>query len=176
MPRTSILDQLHTNVLNLACLQLNETDQTKVMKQWAAFGSGCSIVLSKVIKDLKFNMAFEHGYGEDVDFGMQLRNIGEDIIYTPDLKLLHLKAPIGGFRNQPAIETTNNKVQPKPSPSIMLFRKLHHTKAQLLGYKTILCLKYYRLQHIKNPITYLRRFKQSWLLSESLAQSLDRKE
>ncbi|APY07539.1 hypothetical protein BWZ20_04165 [Winogradskyella sp. J14-2] len=167
------LQQLGTNVLNFACLQLNEIDQTKVIIQWAAFGSGCSIVNAGVLKTLRFNMAFEHGYGEDVDFGMQLRRIGEDIIYISQLKLLHLKAPLGGFRASNLKENIKNTaLPPKPSPSIMLFRKLHHTKTQLLGYKTILCLKYYKHQHIKNPIAYLKRFRKRWQVSESMAQAL----
>lgn len=167
------LAQLDMNVLNLACLQLNEVDRTKVIKQWAAFGSGCSIVLASVLKNIRFNMAFEHGYGEDVDFGMQLRHIGEDIIYVPQLKLLHLKAPMGGFRDSNLKTNTENiEIVPKPSPSVMLFRKLHHTKTQLLGYKTILCLKYYKLQHVKNPMIYLKRFSKSWRVSESMAKVL----
>jgi GT2 family glycosyltransferase len=40
-------------------------------------------------------MALEFGYGEDTDFGMQLRNKGFDVIYFPDLKITHLKAPMG---------------------------------------------------------------------------------
>lgn len=166
--------QLDINAINLACLQVNETDTVKNIKQWAAFGSASSMVLSRCVKNLRFNMALEHGYGEDVDFGMQLRNIGEDVIYAPNLKLLHLKAPIGGFRSdiKSLNETTNNQLLPKPSPTIMLFRMLHTTKAQLSGYKTTLAIKYYKAQNVKNPFAYIKQFKKRWRISEDSAINL----
>lgn len=165
---------LDTNVINLACLQLNEIDQTKNIRQWTAFGSGCSIMLSEVLKNIKFNMALEHGYGEDVDFGMQLRSNGEDIIYVPELKMLHLKAPMGGFRSEIKTNTQEEELLPKPSPSIMLYRKLHTTKTQLNGYKTTLCLKYYKLQNKRNPFSYLKEFKKRWQISETFAENLNK--
>jgi glycosyltransferase involved in cell wall biosynthesis len=168
-----LFEKLDINIINLACLQKNEVDQTKVMKQWTAFGSGCSIILSRVIQNMKFNLAFEHGYGEDIDFGMQLRTKGHDIIYAPNLKLLHLKAPIGGFRSDLTGVNKNAETEAKPSPTVMLFRKLHSTKAQLKGYKIILCLKYYKVQHIRNPITYLKRFEQRWKMSENCADNIN---
>lgn len=165
--------QLDTNAINLACLQANEIDTVNNIKQWAAFGSASSMVSSSCVKNLRFNMALEHGYGEDVDFGMQLRNIGKDIIYAPDLKLLHLKAPIGGFRSDiNSVNETKNQLLPKPSPTIMLFRMLHTTKAQLAGYKTTLAIKYYKAQNVKNPITYIKQFKKRWRISEALAKDL----
>lgn len=168
-----MLRNLDTNVINLACLQLNEVDQTKNIKQWAAFGSGCSMVSASVVKDLRFNMAFEHGYGEDVDFGMQLRYNGEDIIYVPQLKLLHLKAPIGGFRDTNLESDTENiELLPKPSPTVMLFRMKHTTVEQLYGYRTILCIKYYRSQSKKNPITYIMHFNKKWKASKAYAINL----
>ena len=33
-----------------------------------------------------FHVVFEFGFGEDNDFGMQLRNGGYDIVYYPEFK------------------------------------------------------------------------------------------
>ena len=169
-----LFDLVDTNIVNLACLQVNEIDPVKNIRQWAAFGSASSMVASHSIKDIRFNMALEHGYGEDVDFGMQLRNRGEDVIYAPELKLLHLKAPMGGFRTdfKTTTKTTENQLSPKPSPTIMLFRILHTTKKQLAGYKTTLGLKFYKVQSVKNPISYIKHFRKRWKLSEAAAYNL----
>ena len=105
-----------------------------------------------LLDKVKFNMALEFGYGEDGDFGMQLRNNGCDILYLPEPEIVHLKAPVGGFRTKPQLQWQNEKIQPKPSPTIMLYQVLHNTREQVLGYKTILFLKYYAQQKIKNPI------------------------
>jgi GT2 family glycosyltransferase len=50
--------------------------------------------------------------GEDTDFGLQLRNCGANIIYFPEIQILHLKAPIGGFRIKPVWRWQNSSVQP----------------------------------------------------------------
>lgn len=170
----SLMKGLEINVLNLSCLQENEVDSNKHMRQWSAFGSGCSILNADVFNSLKFNLAYEHGYGEDVDFGMQLRITGKDIIYAPQFRLLHLKAPMGGFRSIKPLRSVKiaEDLTPKPAPTVMLFRKLHHTKCQLLGYKTVLCLKFYKLQSIKNPISYVKLFKKRWNISELCAKEL----
>ena len=68
-------------------------------------------------------MGFEFGFGEDADFGMQLRNQGYDVLYLPEPEILHLKAPIGGFRTKPVLQWQNESIQPKPSPTVMLY---HH--------------------------------------------------
>jgi hypothetical protein len=57
----------------------------------------------------------------DNDFGMQLRNQGVDVLYLPEPKILHLKAPVGGFRTKPKLAWENDEIQPKPSPTVMLF-------------------------------------------------------
>ena len=93
---------------------------------------------------------------------MQLRNKGIDVVYLTEPAILHLKAPMGGFRTKPKLYWEEEVIQPKPSPTIMLFQLLHKTKEQQLGYKTILFLKYYKKQSIKNPFTYYKVFKKQW--------------
>ncbi|OIQ22710.1 glycosyltransferase family 2 protein [Lacinutrix sp. MedPE-SW] len=161
------------DAITLSCLRENEIEKQKTSIQWNSFGSGCSIVKSNVIRNLKFNMAFEHGFGEDTDFGMQLRNNGVDIIYLPSVQLKHLKAPVGGFRKKHIHEWEKQDIIPKPSPTIMLFLLKYKTKQQLKSYKLTLFLKYYKKQTIKNPITYFKNYKKRWALSKVWAEQLN---
>jgi len=163
---------LNTKALNLAYLQKGETEKMQAFKQWESFGSGCSILHRDVIEKCSFDMALEHGYGEDVDYGMQIRNAGYDVIYAPKIQLLHLKAPVGGFRKPHIFPWKADVVQPKPSPQIMYHRKKNYTHKQLLGYKMIHFFKWYKNSGVKNPITYLKQFKKAWDLSERYAKEL----
>lgn len=162
------------NAATLSCLNKNEKEKHTQIFQWSSFGSGCSIVASNYLKTLRFNMALEFGYGEDADFGMQLRNLGADVIYLPQLKVVHLRAPIGGFRTRFVHPWENDEVLPKPSPTVMLNRKSNTTKQQVLGYKTRLCLQYYKVQNIINPFRYLKQFKKQWMQSEHWCKVIEK--
>ncbi len=142
--------------------------------QWPTFGAGNSFVRKDLLNEVRFNPAFEFGYGEDGDFGMQFRNLGHDVLYLPEPEILHLKAPVGGFRTQPVLRWHNDSIQPKPSPTIMLYQILHNTKAQTNSYKTILFFKYYKFQKIKNPIHYYNHFLKQWERSVFWANELKR--
>lgn len=146
-----------------------------IQMQWTSFGSGCSIVKSEFLEKVKYNSGFEFGYGEDSDFGMQLRNQGIDVIYFPTPEIEHLKAPIGGFRTKPVLAWANDNIQPKPSPTVMLYNQLHLTKEQINSYKTILFFKFYKIQTIKNPIRYYNNFKKQWMQSLYWANKLKSK-
>lgn len=164
------------NAFTMRCYQKGDKSDFSSIKQWPTFGSGCSIVFAETIKDCKFRMGYEFGFGEDADFGMQLRNKGVDVLYLPEPEILHLKAPMGGFRTKPFLAWQNDPVQPKPSPTVMLYHVLHSTKEQLLGYKTILLIKYYQHQKIKNPIQYYRTFQKQWKQSMYWANNLNKSE
>ncbi|MBN4070657.1 glycosyltransferase [Olleya sp. AH-315-F22] len=156
----------------LSCLRKGEKETINHIMQWHTFGSGCSIVYSNVVKNIAFDTAYEHGFGEDGDFGMQIRNLGEDIAYLPKCKLLHLKAPIGGFRTKVVQSWEKEKIQPKPSPTIMLFYLKYQSKFQRNGYKTILFYKYFKLQTNKNIVAYFYQMKKRWNSSISWANKL----
>lgn len=156
----------------IGCLQANEKMVFNTVFQWKTFGSGCSIVKREALKSLQFNLSFEFGYGEDADFGMQLRNNGYDVLYLPNPQILHLKAPIGGFRTKPKLAWGNEKIQPKPSPTVMLYRILHHSPQQLDGYKTVSFFKFYKHQPIRNPFRYYKNFKAKWAISTHWANKL----
>jgi glycosyltransferase involved in cell wall biosynthesis len=148
--------------VSFRCFQKGESKVKKVVFQWSSFGSGCSIVYTDSLKHSQYNKGYEFGFGEDGDFGMQLRNQGVDILYLPNPEILHLKAPIGGFRTKPVLQWQNDRIQPKPSPTIMLYQISHNTTEQIRGYKTILFFKFYKLQQINNPIKYYNHFQKQW--------------
>jgi glycosyltransferase involved in cell wall biosynthesis len=168
------INKLGASSINMNCKQKGEKTVFKKVKQWGSFGSGTSIVKSSFAKQCAYSPIYEHGYGEDADFGMQLRNVGCDIIYHPDVKILHLKAPMGGFRESPVLEWEQEQPLPKPSPTLMAFAYNYYYLQQIRGFKTSLFLKYYNTQAIKNPVSYIRIMKKRWIKSEYWALKLMR--
>lgn len=164
------LNRLGSDCLNINCKQEGEKRVFHKIKQWGSFGSGTSIVNRSFCKKIDFDDIFEYGFGEDQDYGMQLRNIGCDIIYHPNLEILHLKASRGGFRD--VVNTPWEKDKPKPSPTLMIFAKKYYSLPQLRGYKTELFLRYYSKQEIKNPVNYFKMMKRRWKISEEWAEKL----
>ena len=162
--------------VTLNCLQKGQKQTENQVVQWNAFGSGCSFVFANSLKNCTFKMGYEFGFGEDTDFGMQIRNQGYDILYLPEPKILHLKAPVGGFRTKPILQWHDEKIQPKPSPTVMLYKIQHNTQNQILGYKTTLFFKYYRVQSIINPLKYNSLFQKQWKQSVFWANKLRNKE
>jgi len=169
------LNLYQTNAISISCLQKNEIENHHSVFQSTTFGSGTSIVSSKSLKNIKFNMAYEFGYGEDSDFGMQLRNTGADILYVPFVSMLHLKASIGGFRAKIVKEWDTEMIQPKPSPTVMVYKLKYATNEQLQSYKLRLFIKFFNLQNNKNPFSYYRKMKKSWNASVFWARHLIKK-
>ena len=158
--------------VTLSCLQKNDIKNNRQCKQWSTFGSGCSVVKYKCLKELTFDMKYEFSFGEDADFGMQLRNKGVDVIYLPEPEILHLKAPIGGFRTPYKHIWALQGDKPKPSPTITFYKLKYQTLQQLCGYKLVLFFKFYIVQSIKNPIKYYKTFKKQWQQSIYWANQL----
>lgn len=154
------------------CLKMNEKKVYTNVHQWNVFGSGCSIIKKEEAKNIFFDEAFEFGYGEDMDFGMQLRNHGIDVLFFPEPSILHLNAPFGGFRTKFIQQWQNDAIQPKPSPTVMLYKLKSLSSKQLLGYKTVLFFKFYKVQNIKNPIRYYQNFQKQWERSQYWANEL----
>lgn len=167
------LKQYGNSSITTSYLQPGELKKFKIPKQWGTFGSGNSIVHRSFIKRVRFEEIFEYGYGEDVDFGMQLRNIGCDIFYEPSLEIQHLKAPIGGFREEVITPWAGVQPKPKPSPTMMALINKYFTKEQILGYRLELMLRYYSKQTIKNPFKYFKTMKERWQLSESFLEIIN---
>lgn len=161
--------------VSINCSNEREKQTYRNVFQWGSFGSGCSVVFSENLKNCQFNLGFEFGYGEDSDFGMQLRNNGIDILYLPEPKMSHLRAPIGGFRTKPDLLWKQDTIQPKPAPTVMLHKILNGTDEQVLSYKTSLFFKYFKHQKIKNPINYLINYRKQWGQSMFWANELKNK-
>ncbi|MBZ9729760.1 glycosyltransferase [Salegentibacter sp. JZCK2] len=166
------LKKLGADCLNINCKQEGEKTVFPKTKQWGSFGSGTSIVNANYCKHLSFDEVFEYGFGEDQDYGMQLRNNGCDIIYHPHIDILHLKAPRGGFRDLSLPPWEKDK--PKPSPTLLVYAKKYYTAEQLKSYKNELFLRYYSRQQIRNPIKYLKTMRKRWRRSEEWADRLMR--
>ena len=147
-----------------------------VVSQWHTFGGGSSFVASERLKGCSFPLAYEFGFGEDFDFGVQLRSKGCDVLYFPRPLILHLKAPIGGFRTKQVFKWQNAPIQPKPSPTVMLYFIKNYSKQQLNGYKTTLFFKYFKVQKIRNPFLYYKNFKKQWEQSLYWANELNKVE
>ena len=166
------IDKYGIKSISTVYLQPNEKQTYNITGQTTIFGSGNSILRSDLLNKVKFDMAYEFGYGEDRDYGMQIRNIGEDVLFESNISITHLKAPIGGFRTKMVQKWDNEKIQPKPSPTVSLFNLKYVTKQQLLAYKTSLFINYYQSQSIKNPIKYFKLFKLQWNSSLYWAKQL----
>jgi hypothetical protein len=117
-------------------------------------------------------MTLEFGYGEDTDFGMQLRNKGFDIIYFPEIRILHLKAPMGGFRIKVKQLWDDEKIQPKPSPTIMYVFLKHYTQQQLLCYKLVSFFKLLKKEPVANYLVFFNQYEKKWNLSHYWANKL----
>ena len=149
-------------------IQADETLREKfnVIHQTGIFGSGNCVLKTNTIKNIRFNMALEFGYGEDFDFGVQLRNDGTDVVFCPNIEIKHLKAPMGGFRTAYKHPWLHEAIQPKPSPTIMYNYKTHHTKNQVYSYKILLFLKLLKNESWYNLFPFVKAFNKRWKASE----------
>ncbi|MFV8322599.1 glycosyltransferase family 2 protein [Flavobacterium sp. LS2R12] len=166
------IEQFGTNIITTSCLQQNEPQRYSITNQSGIFGSGNSFVKASCLATVSFDMALEFGYGEDIDFGMQLRNNGLDVIYFPEIRILHLKAPMGGFRIKVKQLWDDEKMQPKPSPTIMYVFLKHYTEQQLLCYKLVSFFKIIKKEPFKNYFVSFKIFQKKWGLSQYWANKL----
>lgn len=168
----SRIESLGVKSINLTCLQVDEVQKYLKIAQTPIFGSGTSIVKSELLEDIKFNLSYEHGYGEDSDFGMQIRNQGADVVSVPDIVITHLKAPVGGYRIKVEHPWSDEDILPKPAPTIMLLNLKYFTKSQVQAYKLLLFVKFYKHQKIKNPFRYIPLMNKKWDISLLWAKKL----
>lgn len=159
-------------VFSLSCLLRNEKKHFNTRFQWVSFGSGASFANINAIKNLKFDSKYEFGFGEDADFGMQIRNNGSDVIYFPTPEIIHLKAPIGGFRTKVVRKWDNDLVEPKPSPTVMVYKLTYDSEEQLLAYKFMYFFRSYTFKDVFNPIKKYKTLLSKWNRSEYWAQKL----
>ncbi|MFK7050327.1 Glycosyl transferase family 2 [Flavobacterium columnare] len=151
------INQLDVGAAVFNCFQKDEVHFYTKIAQTTIFGSGCSIFNREKYKHAYFDEKLEFGFGEDIEYGMQLRNGGCNVVYLPEPTILHLKAPIGGFRTKFQYPWANDKIKPKPSPTIMYVKKKYLSKKQILGYRTVLFLKTHSFNLLK-----INDFKKGW--------------
>lgn len=158
-----------------SCLSKSQINRFMNIHQTGIFGSGCNIIRRNCLLGVNFDKYLEFGYGEDTDFGLQLRNLGVDIIYFPEPNILHLRAPIGGFRIIPTFPWSFETIHPKPSPTIMYVMQKFGTEEQLLGYKLVLFLKVLKKESVRNYLVFYKTFQNKWNISEYWANKLKEK-
>lgn len=159
-------------VFSLSCLLRTEKKHFTTCFQWVSFGSGASFANTVAIKNLKFDSKYEFGFGEDADFGMQIRNNGNDIIYFPTPEIIHLKAPMGGFRTKVTRKWDNDLIEPKPSPTVMVYKLTHDSEEQLFAYKFMYFFRNYTFKDLIHPINKYKTLLSKWNRSVYWAQKL----
>lgn len=172
----SKLEQTGNKVGTTVYLQPHEEQTYTKTAQTPIFGGGNSILKTNLLANIEFSKLYEYNYGEDIDFGMQLRYLGEDIIFYSDIHITHLKAPMGGYRIQVKQIWDDDGLMPKPSPTIMLLKLMFFTKQQQLAYKLLLLIQYAKNERIVNPFKFLKQFKSQWNRSVYWSNKLIEKE
>lgn len=164
------IQNLNANAVLFSCLLKNQKNTFVIPHQTAVFGSGCTIVKTAFASQVLFDTKYEFCFGEDSDYGMKLRNLGTDVIYLPEPSILHLKAPVGGFRTKPNYLWTNETILPKPSPTILLNVLRYSTSAQENGFKTLYFIK---SLNWKQPFQTFKKVNKHWLSSLFWANKLE---
>jgi GT2 family glycosyltransferase len=127
---------------------------------WAAFGSGVSLVSASAARNIGgFDLRLEGGFGEDYEYGVRLRLSGANVLFAPGKPVLHLKAPVGGFRFEYPHLWKDSRIQPKPSPTVLYSRQKYGTQAMQDGYKL-----YYWLNRL-SALPFWLWMKELWVLN-----------
>lgn len=164
--------QYGVEVLSTAYPQINERVDYTAIHQTTIFGSGNSFVKSSYLPQVQFDSTYEFCYGEDFDFGMQLRKVGADVVYFPTPYITHIKAPMGGFRIQPVFKWSQAAVQPVPSPTILLNYLKYRTKTQVNAYKTIFYFKKWKRAIFQNPYLFFKKTNMQWNASKQWSEKI----
>lgn len=142
------------------------------LKPWDRFGTCSSIVSTEIAKKCRFDLQFEFGYGEDADFGDQLRSQGTHILYDSTLPILHYKAPSGGFRFTFKKEWDSESIPPKPSPTIMYYYLKNRNPWQRKGYKLFYFINRMSKARGLKKLAEFKLIKQQWATSQRWGELL----
>jgi hypothetical protein len=116
---------------------------------------------------LQFDKGFELGYGEDADFGVQIRNHFGHILQFDKHPILHHKAPSGGFRFKKTHPWQKVGERPSPAPQMMYFYLKNMTDIQNQGY-----FWFYLFPKTASQLLRLRKAKNAWNNSLKWAKTL----
>lgn len=138
----SFLKNNNIKIASIASYQKGESiDILNNPSFWSEFSSGCSLVDIEAAKITRFDNSLEFGFGEDTDYGYQLRKKGYSIIYYNKVPVFHLKAPLGGFRSKTPLPWSNVRFEPMPAPTILKCFLKNNNKYQFEGFKMYTILK-----------------------------------
>ena len=153
--------------VSLASYQEGEkVDVNRPSFLWSEFSSGCSIVRREFLLNVEFQSCYEFGFGEDTDFGFQLRNKGCEVFYFNKVPIYHLKAPIGGFRTKVDKAWSSSLIKPFPEPTITLCAIKNYNNFQLQGFKL-----YYSIKNIHKMLVFgysIFQIKQSFSYAKKM--------
>ena len=153
-------------------LQPHEKNIFTKTTQSNIFGAGNAIIHKKLLELVKFDSKYEFNYGEDADFGMQIKYSGYDVIYFSNTSISHLKAPAGGYRVVFEKPWDKEKIKPFPSPAIMNLYSTYFTKSQMFGYKMLYFFKRLRSISKLKVLKFVFLFEKQWKQSEKWAKNL----
>jgi glycosyltransferase involved in cell wall biosynthesis len=141
---------------------------------WSTFGAGATLVETAALREAgPFDERLEGGYGEDAEIGIRLRQAGCNVVHTPAVRVLHLKAPAGGFRHAVRFPWHDDPVPPRPSPIFLLARNRHATLAMQQGYRLFYALNRLRSVPALARPGELLRILRGWKRSAHWAARLE---
>ena len=155
--------------------QTAEAGPETLPRVWSTFGAGAALVETAAFRESgPFDERLEGGYGEDAEIGIRLRQAGCNVLYAPAIRVLHLKAPEGGFRHGVRFPWQGEPVQPRPSPIFLYARNKHATQAMQQGYRLFYALNRLRSVPAVAWPGELRRVLRRWERSAHWAERLGR--
>lgn len=141
---------------------------------WSTFGAGATLVETAALREAgPFDERLEGGYGEDAEIGIRLRQAGCNVVQAPAVRVLHLKAPAGGFRHAVRFPWHDDPVPPRPSPIFLLSRNRHATPAMQQGYRLFYALNRLRSVPALARPGELLRILRGWERSAYWAERLE---
>jgi hypothetical protein len=140
---------------------------------WSTFSTAAALLETAAAREAgPFDERLEGGYGEDAEIGIRLRQAGCNVLYAPAIRVLHLKAPAGGFRHGVRFPWQGEPVQPRPSPIFLYARNKHATQAMQQGYRLFYALNRLRSVPAVAWPGELRRVLRRWERSVHWAERL----
>lgn len=141
---------------------------------WSTFGAGATLVEAAALREAgPFDERLEGGYGEDAEIGIRLRRAGCNVVQAPAVRVLHLKAPAGGFRHAVRFPWHEDPVPPRPSPIFLFSRNRHATPAMQQGYRLFYALNRLRSVPALARPGELLRILRGWKRSAHWAERLE---
>jgi glycosyltransferase involved in cell wall biosynthesis len=139
---------------------------------WASFNTGGALAARRVVQAVgPFDARLEGGFGEDHEWGVRARAAGAMVVYAPEVGVAHLKHEAGGLRRtypHPWHETGD---EPRPSPTVLLSRRLYETEPMYRGWRAHYWFSRARDGAWRHPITNWRGWQASRRWADHLETS-----